>query len=454
MTDPVRQLHLGAFLPGSGAHAGSWRLPEVDTATASDFAAYARVVQKLESGCFDTVFMNDSVGISQLDPQVLARSTGAMRWDPLTLLPALAVVTRRIGLTATANTTYNEPYTLARRFASLDRLSEGRAGWNLVTSLGGGENYNRDDHVLHAERYTRAEEFIDVATGLWDSWEDDAAIEDKASGLWLDPAKMHLLDHRGKYFAVRGPLNAARPVQGYPVIAQAGSSPAGRELAARTGELIFTAAQTIAEGQDFIADITARAAKYGRSREMFRILPGVSVTTAVTQAEAEGKYDRMHGLLDPVASLKSISAFVNIGVDLSAHPLDEPVPLPAVIPETNTHKSRQKLVLDLIRRENPTIRQLHRMMTAGGHRVLIGTPAAIADDFAAWFAAGAADGFNIMFPELRSSVDDFVDLVVPELQRRGLFRREYAGSTLRAHLGLARPANRLAAKSALKENLA
>ena len=444
MTGP-RHLALGAFLPGTGAQGSSWRLPEIDAAAASTFPFYKRIAQKLEAGRFDTLFMNDSVGIPELDRSILERNTQAMRWDPLTLLPALAVVTERIGLTATASTSYNEPYTLARRLAALDEISGGRAGWNMVTSLGGGENFNLDDHMLHAERYARAEEFIEVITGLWYSWEDGAAVRDKASGVWLDAGKMHLLNHKGAHFSVRGPLNAARPVQGRPVVAQAGSSDAGRALAARTGEMIFTAAQTMDEARGFIDDIATRAAGHGRSRNSFRVLPGVSVTVAATMAEAEAKYDRLHDLENPGPRLKAVSSFINIGVDLSAHPLDEPVPLPDVIPETNSHKSRQKLVLDLIRRENPTIRQLARKLTAGGHRVLIGTPGTVADDFEAWFTGGAADGFTIMFPCLQTCVDDFVDLVVPELQRRDLFRAEYGGTTLRDHLGLRRPAHPFAA---------
>jgi FMN-dependent oxidoreductase (nitrilotriacetate monooxygenase family) len=444
MAAPRKQIALGAFVPGGGLQGAGWRLPEVDLEAASSFASYKRVAQRLEQGCFDTLFMNDGVGVRDLDPQMLERNTQMQRWDPLTLLPALAVVTERLGLTATANTTYNEPYTLARRLASLDQISEGRAGWNCVTSLGGGENFNRDDHVLHADRYTRAEEFVDVITALWDSWEDDAAIKNKETGIWIDPGKMHLIQHKGTHFSVRGPLNAPRTVQGYPVIAQAGASDPGRELAARTGELIFTAAQTIEEGIAFVADITARAAAHGRTPDQFRIMPGVSVVTATTEAEALAKYDRLYDINESGPRLKAISSFAGLGIDLSAYPLDGPVPLPDVIPETNTHKSRQKLVVDLIRRENPTIRQLFRKLTAGGHRVLVGTPQMIADDFEDWFTQGAADGFNIMFPELLGCVDDFVSLVVPELQRRGLFRTEYSGTTLRDHLGLARPANRFA----------
>jgi FMN-dependent oxidoreductase (nitrilotriacetate monooxygenase family) len=446
MSKRTGHIALGAFLSGTGANGASWRLPEADPASAGTFALYARVARKLEGGCFDTLFMNDGVGISELDPAVLARNAQALRWDPLTLLPALAVVTSRIGLTATANTSYNEPYTLARRFASLDQISAGRAGWNAVTSLGGGPNYNRDDHLAHEERYNRAEEFMDVITALWDSCEDGAAIMDKATGIWLDVSKIHRIHHKGTHFQVQGPLNAPRPVQGHPVITQAGSSAAGRELAARTAEVVFTAAQTIDEARDFCADIAARAAKYGRTRKAFRILPGVSVVVAETQAEAEAKYDRLHDLVDPTTALKSLSRFASLGVDLSDYPLDGPVPLRNDVPLTNTHRSRQQLVMDMIRRERPTIRQLLRMMTAGGHRLLIGTPAAIADDFATWFEAGACDGFNIMFKQIPEGVDDFVDLVIPELQRRGMFREAYTGTTLREHLNLPRPANRFAAQ--------
>lgn len=442
MTEPSGTLKLGAFLSGHGSHGASWRLPEVDVDASRSFSPYARVTQKLEEGLFDAIFLNDSVAVPDLDADSLARTPQGMRWDPLTLLPALAVVTSRIGLISTANTTYNEPYTLARRLASLDHLSEGRAGWNLVTSLGGAENFNLDEHVLHAKRYERAQEFVDVITGLWDSWEDDAFIQDKETGIWSDPAKMHFLNHKGAHFSVQGPLNAARPVQGYPVIAQAGSSNDGRELAARTSELIFTAAQTIEEALSFGADLEGRLRKYGRKRADVRILPGVSVYVGRDADEARGRYEALQDLLDPVSALKGVSRFVNIGIDLWKLPLDQPVVLPAAIPVTNAHKSRQQLVVDLIRREKPTVRQLLRKMTAGGHRTLFGSAHDIADDFEYWFRTGAADGFNIMFPDLHGSVDRFVEEVVPELQRRGIYRTAYEGATLRDNLGLVRPANR------------
>ncbi len=442
MTD--RRMLLGAFVTSGGVHAASWRLPEAGVAALPSFKTYQRVVQKLEAGCVDTVFMNDSIGHPDISPEQIAHDTGAMRWDPLTLLPALAVVTEHIGLTATANTTHNDPFTLARRLVALDVLSGGRAGWNCVTAVHSGENYT-SRHASHAERYARAEEFVDVITGLWDSWEDDALVADKSTGVWIDTSKMHVLNHKGAHFEVRGPLNAQRPPQGYPVMAQAGSSDAGRALAARTAELIFTAAQTVDEALAFTADLAAQAAKFGRSRDAFRVLPGVQVTVAPTEAEAKRKFDRMHDLENPWARLKQISTLINIGLDLSEYPLDGPVPLPDVIPESNNHRSRQKLVVDLIRREKPTIRELVRHLSATGHRVLIGTPAKIADDFEEWFSRGAADGFNIMFHEMVSSVDDFVDFVVPELQRRGLFQTRYAGATLRENLGLPRPENRFAA---------
>jgi FMN-dependent oxidoreductase (nitrilotriacetate monooxygenase family) len=444
------KMKLGAFVPGALTGGVAWRQPGIDAASLSGFPAYRHVAQLLEAGKFDAIFMNDGVGTRELEPDLLERNAQLQRWDPLTLLPALAVVTERIGLIATANTSYNEPFNLARRLASLDEVSNGRAGWNMVTSLGGGENFNRDDHMLHAERYKRAEEFIEVTTGLWDSWDDDAAIRDKASGRWLDAGRMHLLNHRGRFFSVTGPLNAPRSPQGYPVVAQAGASDAGRALAARTGELIFTAAQTIEEGRAFVQDIAMQAARHGRRRDSFRVLPGVSVTVAPSLAEAERKYDRLHDTVDPRPKLKSISRFASLGVDLSEQPLDEPARLPDDIPETNTHRSRQKLVVDLIRRERHlTLRQLARKLSAGGHRVLIGTAEMVADDFQRWFVAGAADGFNIMFPAFPESVEDFVTLVVPELQRRGLFRSDYEGRTLRENLGFQRPPNRhLAARTA------
>jgi FMN-dependent oxidoreductase (nitrilotriacetate monooxygenase family) len=441
MSTTERQIILGAFIPSAGIMGSSWRHPKATADSFRDFEHYRWIAETLETARFHALFFNDTVNI-ELDLLALAQGPNSVRWDPLVLLPALALVTRHIGLIATASTTYNEPYNIARKFASIDHLSGGRVGWNLVTSLGGGENFNLDAHVKHADRYERAEEFYDVVTGLWDSWQDDAFVQNKASGTWLDVEKMHVLNHHGKHFQVKGPLNAARPVQGYPVIAQAGSSDSGRALAARAGELIFTAQHTVEQGRIFYAEIKQRAAALGRNPEHVKVLPGVSTVVGRTQAEAQAKYDRLQALLEPKSFLRSISNFTSLGFDLSELPFDDLVPLPTETFDTNTHKSRQKLVFDLIRRERPTVRQLFNKLTAGGHRILIGTPQTIADDFQQWFEQGAADGFNVMFSGLHEGITDFAEGVVPELQRRGLFRREYQGATLRENLGLPYIANR------------
>ena len=430
---------LGAFIPGS-LSGSAWRLPEAPLDTFKSLEHYQYIARKLEAGRFHSLFFNDTLDV-KLD-LALQRGPNSVRWDPLILAPALAGSTRHIGLIATASTTYNEPYNIARKYAALDHLSGGRAGWNLVTSLGGGENFNRQEHVEHDDRYARAEEFYDVVSGLWDSWADDAFVQDKASGTWLDIDKLHVLDHQGEHFQVRGPLNVSRSPQGHPVVAQAGASSAGKRLAARVGELIFTAQHTIEQGQAFYQETKRAAAGFGRGANELKVLPGVSPVVGKTLAEAQAKYDRQQALLEPKAFLSSISRFASLGYDLSELPFDEVVPLPPASFTTNTHQSRQKLVFDLIRRERPTVRQLFNKLTSGGHRILIGTPESIADDLQAWYEAGAADGFNIMFSGLHSAIDDFVDGVVPELQRRGLFQREYAGTTLRENLGLPYRANR------------
>jgi FMN-dependent oxidoreductase (nitrilotriacetate monooxygenase family) len=447
MSTSTKQLLLGAFIPSAGIMGSSWRHASAAPNSFSDFRHFQWVAQTLEAARFHAVFFNDTVNVDA-DLEVLARGPNSVRWDPLVLMPALAVVTRHIGLIGTASTTYNDPYNIARKLANIDHLSGGRVGWNLVTSLGGGENFNLDAHVLHADRYERAEEFYDVVTGLWDSYENGAFVQDKASGRFLDTSKLHVLDHHGKHFQVRGPLNAPRPVQGYPVIAQAGSSDSGRALAARAGELIFTAQHTIEQGQAFYRQIKEQAAKLGRHPQHLKILPGVSPVVGKTQAEAQARYDQLQELLEPKTFLRSISRFASLGFDLSELPFDEVVPLPPEQFDTNTHKSRQKLVFELIRRERPTVRELFNKLTAGGHRILIGTPESIADDLQAWFEADAADGFNVMFSGLHEGIEAFANGVVPELQRRGLFRTEYQGVTLRENLGLPYIANRKAAGSA------
>lgn len=436
-----RQLRLGAYFTGSGVQGDSWRHPTAHTDAYRHFERYKEYAQKLERACFDAMFFYDNVFASS-DPLSVATAPLSPRWDPLVLVAALALVTQRIGLVATVSTSYSEPYNVARHFASLDQLSQGRVGWNVVTSTAGGENFNLDAHRDHAERYERAQEFVDVVTGLWDSWADDAFLEDKAAGRWADPAKLHVLHHEGKHFKVRGPLNAPRPVQGWPVLTQAGASQAGRDLAARIGELLYTAAQDIEEAREFYADVKARAAQHGRPPEHIHILPGVMPVIGRTQAEADAKFAELLAYRDTEVQLRALSNYASLGVDLTGLSPNDLVPLPEHIPETNSHKSRQKLLVDWIRRENPTVQQLLTRWSAGGHRMLVGTPQSIADDFEHWFITGACDGFNVMFSSTPDGLDDFVELVVPELQRRGLFRSGYAGKTLRDHLGLPRVPNR------------
>lgn len=437
-----RQLSLNAFLMATGHHIAAWRHPDVPAGAEVDFREYLRVARLAEAAKFDAVFVADGVaanfGSGSLE--AASRNARASFLEPFTLLSALAAVTERIGLIGTVSTSFNEPYHLARKFASLDWISNGRAGWNQVTSntLAEAQNFNRDEHLEHALRYERAGEFLDVVKGLWDSWEDDAFVRDKASGQFFDPARLHVLDHRGKHFRVKGPLNVARSPQGYPVLVQAGSSDAGKEIAARTAEAIFTAHQSLESAQAFYADVKGRLARYGRSPQELKILPGIFAIVGHTEEEAQAKYRQLQELIHPQVGLSLLSGM--IGADLSGYDLDGPVPQD--LPETNGGKSRQALLLDLAARDNLSIRELYlRIAGARGHWTVVGTAEQVADQIQLWFENGAADGFNVMPPWLPGGLEDFIELVVPELRRRGLFRTEYAGTTLREHFGLARPEN-------------
>ncbi|KXV71378.1 nitrilotriacetate monooxygenase, partial [Gluconobacter japonicus] len=330
------------------------------------------------------------------DPSAIADTPALARWDTFTLLSALAVTSRHIGLIGTASTTFNEPYNVARRVASLDRLSNGRAGWNVVTATGGGENFNLPRHVDHQERYERAHEFVDVVTGLWKSVQPDAILRDKESGRWLDPAKVHPLNHKGRFYSVAGPLNAPPPVQSRPVLAQAGASGAGKELAARIGEVIYTAEYDPAAGRDYRADVLDRARRYGRTDAHLRILPGLAPFVGRTEDEARGKFETYLSYLNRAEVLRSFSAYASLGIDLSQWPDEQPIRLKDV-EETNSHKSRQSLIVDWIRREAPTTKDVLKTFTKGGHRILVGTPQSIVDDMEGWYRTGASDGFNIMF---------------------------------------------------------
>lgn len=443
MTQRTGQLRLGAFLYPSGHHIAAWRHPEAQADAGVNFRHYVKLAQAAEAAKFDLVFLADGVGTRGDNVEFLSRTAHSYvaQFEPITLLSALAAVTEHVGLVATASTSFNEPYHIARKFASLDHISGGRAGWNLVTSSNEHEakNFNRDKHFDHAERYERAIEFAEVVGGLWDSWEDDAFLRDKDQGRFFDPERRHVLDHKGRFFQVRGPLNVARSPQGHPVVVQAGSSEAGRDLAARTAEVIFTAQQTLEDAVDFYSDVKGRLAQYGRHPDDLKIMPGVFPIVGRSESEAREKFEQLQALIDPKVGLALVSGLTG-GFDLSGYPLDGPIPK---LPETNASKSRQLLTLELARRENLTIRQLYlRVAGARGHWQLVGTPAQIVDQLEERFVKGGADGYNVMPPVLPAGLDDFVELVIPELRRRGLFRSEYEGRTLRDNLGLRRPVNR------------
>jgi FMN-dependent oxidoreductase (nitrilotriacetate monooxygenase family) len=443
MTQRTGQLRLGAFLYPSGHHIAAWRHPEAQADAGVNFRHYVKLAQAAEAAKFDLVFLADGVGTRGDNVEFLSRTAHSYvaQFEPITLLSALAAVTEHVGLVATASTSFNEPYHVARKFASLDHISGGRAGWNLVTSSNEHEakNFNRDKHFEHAERYERAIEFAEVVEGLWDSWEDDAFLRDKDQGRFFDPERRHVLDHKGRFFQVRGPLNVARSPQGHPVVVQAGSSEAGRDLAARTAEVIFTAQQTLEDAVDFYSDVKGRLAQYGRHPDDLKIMPGVFPIVGRSESEAREKFEQLQALIDPKVGLALVSGLTG-GFDLSGYPLDGPIP---ELPETNASKSRQLLTLELARRENLTIRQLYlRVAGARGHWQLVGTPAQIVDQLEERFVKGGADGYNVMPPVLPAGLDDFVELVIPELRRRGLFRSEYEGRTLRDNLGLRRPVNR------------
>jgi len=436
------QVHLNAFLKPPGEYLAAWRHPEAVAGAGVDVRHIASMVQRAEAALFDAIFLADLVGVPLVSQDVLSRvSVVNDSFEPTTLLAALSTLTTHIGLIATASTTYNEPYHLAGAFASLDHLSHGRAGWNLVTSLNDGEaqNFGLDAHVEHSARYERAEEFFDVVCGLWDSFDDDAFLRDQASGAYFDPDRVHRLDHVGRHLRVAGPLNAARPPQGRPVIVQAGSSEAGRQLASRAADVIFTHHPDLGSAQEFYRDMKDRAERFGRDPGHLKILPALSTIVGATRYEAEDKADRLRGLLHPAVALSHLSYWLG-GYDLSGHPLDGPLP---ELPLTNQSQSAQRRIYDMARREELTIRQLAQRITDDAGTI-VGTPVDIADHIEAWFTGYAADGFNVIFPYLPGTLDDFATGVVPELQRRGLFRTAYESRTLRGNLGLPRPQSRWA----------
>ncbi|MFG1333746.1 LLM class flavin-dependent oxidoreductase [Xanthobacter autotrophicus] len=431
-----RQIRLGLFVLHAGYHLAGWRHPQARSG-GEDFGLMRETALIAERGLFDLFFLPDTPTSSRG-----ASPSAAARLEPLTLLSALAAVTADIGLVATASTTYNEPFNLARQIASLDHLSNGRAAWNIVTTLSAevAASFGRAGHLPHAQRYARAAEFIDVAKGLWDSWDDDAFVRDKASGVYFDKAKLHYLDHEGPHFSVRGPLSLARPPQGHPLLVLAGASDDGQALAAQAADIVFSAQNDLAEAQAFYRGIKLRAAQTGRDGGRVLVFPGVLPIIGATEAEARTKFDELQSLVDMEHALPLLSFF--LGHDVSGLPLDEPLP---DLGPSDAMKSRTALLAGLARTENLTVRELARIVAAGrGHLVVVGSPVQVADTLERWFLEGAADGFNVMVPYLPGGLEDFVEGVVPILQARGLYKTAYAPGTLRDRLGLPRPQSRYA----------
>ena len=440
-----RQLRLGAFMRPVGIHTAWWRYPSAYPDANFNLQHLIRFAQKLEQGRFDAWFMADHLAVLNMPMAALKRSATVTSFDPLTLLPALAMMTERIGLIATASSTFEPAYMIARRFASLDHISNGRAGWNLVTTSNpdAALNFGLTEHMEHGERYRRAREFYDVVTGLWDSWAEDAFVRDVEAGIYFDPARMHVLDHKGEFLSVRGPLNIARPIQGWPVIVQAGASDAGRQLAAETAEMVFASGGRIEDAKATYADIKGRGRAAGRDPDHIKILPGCLVVVGDTVDEAKAKRALLDSRVHPDSGIAALS--IALGHDASLFDLDGPLP---EIPESNASKSGRERVIARARRDNLTVRQLAQIAGSYGGLAMVGTPQTIADQMEEWLHGEACDGFNIMFPWVPGGLDEFVDRVVPELQRRGLFRREYEGKTLRENLGLPRPENRFFPKAA------
>ena len=433
-----RRLHLGAFMRPISIHTAAWRYPGGTPDANFNLHEIIRYAQTLERGRFDAFFMADHLAVLNMPIEALKRSATITSFDPLTLLPALAMMTERLGLVATASTTFEPAYVIARRFASLDHISGGRAGWNLVPTSNpdAALNFGMEEHMEHGDRYRRAREYFDVVTGLWDSFADDAFIRDPDSGIFFNPNLMHVLDHKGEFLSVRGPLNIARPVQGWPVIVQAGASEAGKQLAAETAEMVFAGLQTLEDGKRLYQDLKGRMEALGRSRNHMKILPGCLVVVGDSDEEAREK----RALLDSLVHYDSAVASLSIALGHDATAFDPDGQLPE-IPESNASKRGRERAIRLAEREGLTVRQLAQRLGGFSGLAMVGTPKTIADQMHTWLEEGGSDGFNIMFPFLPAGLDDFVYKVVPELQRRGIHQTEYRGRTLRENLGLPRPKN-------------
>lgn len=436
---PDKHLHLTAFMRPVSLHSGAWRYPGSYPDANFNLSHLKSFIQKLEAAKFDAFFMADHLAVLNMPIEALRRSHTVTSFEPFTLLSALSVVTEKIGLAATASTTYDEPFHIARRFASLDHLSNGRAAWNIVTT-GNPEtakNFGREEHLQHGDRYKRAREFYDVVTGLWDSFADDAFVRDRESGIFFDPGKMHVLDHEGEELKVRGPLNVARPVQGWPVIVQAGQSEPGRQLAAETAEVVFCSPKGLEGGKELYRDIKGRAEAAGRDKDHLKLLPAALIVVGDSVEEAQAK--RLE--LDALAHYESGIATLSIALGTDASGFDPDGLLPKELPETNASHTSRAGVVKLAEDQKLTVRQLAQRLGGYSGLAFVGTPQTIADEMEVWLREEGSDGFTVVFPFLPQGLDDVTQRLVPELQRRGIFRQDYTGSTLREHLGLPRPQN-------------
>jgi alkanesulfonate monooxygenase len=435
-----RQMALGFSMAGNGAHKAGWRHPDARNESVVKFPVWKEMTRALEAAKIQFMFFADgaAVRVDAADDEALSYSGQVDKFEPITLLSAISAVTEHLGLVATATTTYNEPYTIARKFASLDHLSDGRAGWNVVTTWSEHEaqNFNRDRNLEHAKRYARAEEFIDIVMALWDNWEDGAFVRDKASGRYFDPAKLHNLFYKSENFQVRGPLNIERPVQGYPLIAQAGASDPGQELAARTADIVYTSQYRIEDAQAYYESLKSRMAKYRRPREALLILPGLHVIIGSTMKQAQQRYEELQDLIHFQNGMNVLRGFIP---DVDRFALDEP--LPDIEFETEGLKSSILSFMARAKRSGQTIRQLCTSVASTHHNQVVGTPESVADQMEEWFTTGACDGFSLQAPYFAQGLYDVLDGLIPELQKRGVFQTEYRGSTLRENLGLERPAN-------------
>lgn len=437
------EMKLGLYLVQAGYHEGAWRDPSVPVAGGVDIDHYAHLAALAEGAAFHFVFLADSPCVVEQDHATIAHVSRNDGFEPITLLSALSTRTQNIGLVATATTTYQQPYNLARMLASLDHLSRGRAAWNIVTSGSKFEAPNFGDTELpdHKTRYARAREFVDVVKGLWDTWEDDAFIRDKQCGIFVDTTKLHLLNHKGNYLSVRGPLNIARPPQGYPVLVQAGASDIGIEFASEVGEVVFTAEPSLENGKRYYATLKEKARSLGREDDQVLIMPGIVPIVGRTKREASEKLRQLQARTHGDVQIGMTDRWLGYVTDLRSINLDSLVP--ETLPQTNFIKSRQKVLLDLALRQKLTWRQLISLVAdSRGHLMVVGTPEEIADTMVDMFDHRAADGFNVLPAIVPDGLKEFVDLVVPELRRRGKFRSTYSGETLRENLGLKRPVNR------------